>query len=83
MGAGASASECVMGASLLDINDKLGQHAPSWYAASAKPLKEFAEAEGNLKFDVCIVGAGFSGLSSALHLSELGYNPDEIVKLTA
>ncbi|MEM9279878.1 MAG: FAD-binding oxidoreductase [Pseudomonadota bacterium] len=62
-----------MGASLLDINDKPGQHAPSWYAASAKPLEEFPEAEGELKFDVCIVGAGFSGLSSALHLSEAGY----------
>ncbi len=73
MGAGASASERMMGASLLDINDKPGEHAPSWYAASARSLKEFPQAEGSLKFDVCIIGAGFSGLSSALHLSELGY----------
>ncbi|MGI9351217.1 MAG: NAD(P)/FAD-dependent oxidoreductase [Rhizobiaceae bacterium] len=63
-----------MGLSLLDINDELGRHAPSWYAASAKPLNEFPQAEGSQKFDVCIIGAGFSGLSSALHLSELGYN---------
>ena len=62
-----------MGLSLLDINDDLGRHAPSWYAASAKPLKEFPQAEGSLKFDICIIGAGFSGLSSALHLSKLGY----------
>ncbi|MEM7068394.1 MAG: FAD-binding oxidoreductase [Pseudomonadota bacterium] len=62
-----------MGQSLLDINDQLGQHAPSWYAASANPQEEFPSAEGNLKFDICIIGAGFSGLSSALHLSELGY----------
>ena len=58
---------------LLDINDTPGQHAASWYAASAKPLQEFPQAEGDLIFDVAIVGAGYSGLSSALHLSELGY----------
>ena len=62
-----------MALSLLDANDSLGQHAPSWYAASAKPLEEFPSAKGALKFDIAIIGAGFSGLSSALHLSELGY----------
>ena len=62
-----------MGQSLLDINDTFGQHAPSWYAASANPLNEFPSAEGTLSFDVVIIGAGFSGLSAALHLSELGY----------
>jgi len=62
-----------MALSLLDANDKTGQHAPSWYAATANPLEEFAPATGNLKFDIAIIGAGYSGLSSALHLSELGY----------
>lgn len=62
-----------MALSLLDANDSAGKHAPSWYAASANSLKEFPSAKGNLKFDIAIVGAGFSGLSSALHLSELGY----------
>lgn len=62
-----------MGLSLLDANDELGKHASSWYAASAAPLIEFPSAKGELKFDVAIIGAGFSGLSSALHLSELGY----------
>ncbi len=59
--------------SLLDANDKQGKHAPSWYASSSNPLEEFPSAKGELKFDVAIIGAGFSGLSSALHLSELGY----------
>ncbi len=63
-----------MALSLLDANDKEGEHAPSWYAASADPLGKFASAKGALKFDIAIIGAGFSGLSSALHLSELGYN---------
>lgn len=62
-----------MGQSLLDINDTLGQHAPSWYAASANPLPDLPEAMGALKFDICIIGAGFAGLSSALHLAEQGY----------
>ena len=62
-----------MGLSLLDANDQKGKHAPSWYAASAKGIREFPSAKGALKFDVAIIGAGFSGLSSALHLSKLGY----------
>ena len=62
-----------MALSLLDANDTRGKHAPSWYAASANALDEFPSAKGSMKFDVAIVGAGFSGLSSALHLSELGY----------
>lgn len=62
-----------MALSLLDANDTKGKHAPSWYAASAQPLQEFPSAKGALKFDIAIIGAGFSGLSSALHLSELGY----------
>ena len=62
-----------MALSLLDANDKPGQHAPSWYAATANPLSEFAPAQGSLKFDVTIIGGGFSGVSAALHLSELGY----------
>lgn len=62
-----------MALSLLYANDERGKHAPSWYAASAEPLEEFPTAKGALKFDIAIIGAGFSGLSSALHLSELGY----------
>ncbi|MEM9331310.1 MAG: FAD-binding oxidoreductase [Pseudomonadota bacterium] len=62
-----------MGLSLLDINDKLGQHTQSWYAASAKQMDTFPHAEGEIAVDVCIIGAGFSGLSCALHLAELGF----------
>lgn len=62
-----------MAASLLDINDKKGHHAPSWYAATANPIEKFPAAEGSLKYDICIVGGGYSGLSSALHLAQAGY----------
>lgn len=45
----------------------------SWYAASAhtRPLR--SRLEGLLSADVCVVGAGFTGLSTALHLLERGY----------
>ncbi len=62
-----------MALSLLDVNDRLGQHPSSWYSASAAPLQEFPAAEGDLRYDIVIVGAGFSGLSSALHLAEAGF----------
>ena len=50
------------------------QHAPSYYAASANPQPERPPLQGAVHADVCIVGAGYTGLSSALHLAEAGYS---------
>ncbi|MGQ7847091.1 NAD(P)/FAD-dependent oxidoreductase [Granulosicoccus sp. 3-233] len=50
-----------------------GQHTDSYYAASANPAPARAELSGDHQIDVCIVGAGFSGLSTGLHLVEKGY----------
>ncbi len=49
-------------------------HVNSWYAASAAPIDGFPRLEGDLQADVCIVGGGFTGLSSAIHLRERGYS---------
>ncbi|MBP6533620.1 MAG: FAD-binding oxidoreductase [Arenimonas sp.] len=49
------------------------QHAPSYYAASANPQPERQSLKGRVDADVCIVGAGYTGLSSALHLAEAGF----------
>ena len=49
------------------------QHAPSYYAASANPQPERPSLKGRVEADVCIVGAGYTGLSSALHLAEAGF----------
>lgn len=50
----------------------LTPHAPSYYAASALPQPERPPLQGAAEADVCVVGAGYTGLSTALHLAEAG-----------
>ena len=50
-----------------------GAHTTSYYAASANPAPDRPPLTGAQEFDVCVVGAGYSGLSTALHLAEKGY----------
>lgn len=59
---------------LLTANDKPGEYPSSWYAATAAPAPQRPAARGDGKVDVCIVGAGFTGLSAALHLARRGYS---------
>ena len=59
---------------LLHVNDQLGQYPNSWYAATANTLPPFATLQGEAKADVCIIGAGYTGLSSALHLAKAGFS---------
>lgn len=51
-----------------------GSHTGSYYAASANPAPERPPLVGEQEVDICVVGAGYSGLSTALHLAEKGYN---------
>lgn len=46
----------------------------SYYAATANQLNEFPALEGEVQSDICIIGAGYTGLSAALHLAEKGYS---------
>ena len=46
----------------------------SWYAATAPAGGRRPALAGREKADVCIVGAGFTGVSAALHLAERGYS---------
>ena len=50
-----------------------GSYPDSYYAASAIPAPERPSLQGSIDTDVCIVGAGYSGLSTGLHLAEKGY----------
>jgi gamma-glutamylputrescine oxidase len=50
------------------------KHVNSWYAASANRSLSFPKLEGEVEADVCIVGGGYTGLSSAIHLREKGYS---------
>jgi gamma-glutamylputrescine oxidase len=59
--------------SFLHSNDQQGKYPPSYYHATANPHEALPHLQGDLQFDVCIVGAGYMGLSSALHLAEHGY----------
>ncbi len=47
-------------------------HAGSYYAASAQAAPARPALEGTLECDVCVVGAGIAGCSSALHLAQSG-----------
>ena len=51
-----------------------GQHTTSYYAASANPSPDRPALTGAVTADVCVVGAGYSGLSTALHLAEKGHS---------
>jgi len=53
-------------------NDKPGAFPNSWYAASTDIPPTRDDLRGSHKADVCIIGAGFTGLSAALHLAEKG-----------
>jgi gamma-glutamylputrescine oxidase len=49
------------------------KHTDSYYADSAPITDEYPALEDNIECDICIIGGGFSGLSSAIHLAEKGF----------
>ncbi len=49
-------------------------HAGSWYAASANDKHVRPALAGDIEADVCVIGAGFTGISAALELSERGFS---------
>jgi gamma-glutamylputrescine oxidase len=47
--------------------------AASWYEATARRDAPLPPLEGDVEADVCVVGAGLSGCSTAMHLAQRGY----------
>ena len=59
---------------ILTQNDTLGEYPNSYYASTTKMLSRFPSLKEDLTCDVCVVGGGYTGLSTALSLSEKGYH---------
>ena len=59
---------------LLHSNDRLGQYPASWYADTADPLPQFPRLKGDTSADIAVIGGGFTGLSTALHAAQKGYD---------
>lgn len=49
-------------------------HTASYYAATVNDVTDFAPLLGEQHADVCVIGAGITGLSTALYLAERGFN---------
>lgn len=49
-------------------------HTGSYYAASANASTDYLPLQGAQAADVCVIGGGFTGVSTALFLAERGYN---------
>ncbi len=49
-------------------------HVNSYYAATRNLTTDFPALEESVECDVCVIGAGYTGLSSALFLAEAGYS---------
>lgn len=63
-----------MAMNLLHANDRAGEYPPSYYAATRAAFGPLPPLQGAARADVCIVGAGYTGLSAALHLAERGFS---------
>ncbi|QIE44045.1 FAD-binding oxidoreductase [Pseudohalocynthiibacter aestuariivivens] len=57
---------------LLYANDRAGTYPDSWYAATSDRIDARNPLKGEVRADVCVIGAGYTGLSAALHLAEAG-----------
>lgn len=51
-----------------------GDYPASYYAASANPAPARPPLQDNVDVDVCVIGAGYTGLSTALFLLEKGFS---------
>lgn len=49
-----------------------GQPATSWYAQTATPFPTLPALQQDTRADVCVVGAGYTGLGAALELAQRG-----------
>jgi len=53
--------------------NQLQEHTSSYYAATSNDRSDYPALRGAQTADVCVIGAGFTGIATALCLSERGY----------
>ena len=58
----------------MEAKHRKQEHTGSYYAASVNEVTDYPALEGNVSADVCVVGAGFTGVATALTLAERGYS---------
>ena len=56
----------------LYVNDTAATYPPSWYAESLHDVQRRLSLNESQNCDVCVIGGGFTGLSTALHLAKKG-----------
>ena len=50
------------------------EHTQSWYESSTGARPTFDSLKGDIDTDVCVIGGGYTGLSTAIHLRKLGFD---------
>ncbi|MBT5219805.1 MAG: FAD-binding oxidoreductase [Woeseia sp.] len=58
----------------MKFTDQKQEHTSSYYAATVNDVTDYPTLEGTVSADVCVVGGGFTGVSTALSLVERGYS---------
>ncbi len=50
------------------------EHTASYYAATVNERTDYPKLQGMQRADICVVGAGFTGVATALSLAERGFS---------
>jgi len=58
----------------MQVKDQLQEHCSSYYAATVTEQTDYPVLEGRKTADICVIGGGFTGTSTALTLAERGYS---------
>ena len=59
---------------LVQDRSDTSDYPDSYYNASQNRVVDLPALEGSTRADVCVIGGGYTGLSSALHLAQRGYD---------
>ncbi len=58
----------------MDAEHRNQEHTGSYYAASLNETTDYPALAGSIAADVCVIGAGFTGVATSLTLAERGYS---------